>query len=96
MGYGAIAKAPYAWPGAKANAKLKGPVEAPPLPKDLIPVQLLQACPAGEMRQTAKAVAPGQSAPEQPCVPIAKAVPAATVKDLSAETKKAATRGSPL
>jgi hypothetical protein len=75
MGYGAIAKPPYAWPGAKPNEKLAGPVEAPPVPVNLLPVQLLKPCPAGQMRPATKAALPGQPVVEAPCVPIAKAAP---------------------
>jgi hypothetical protein len=70
VGFGTTRKAPYAWPGAKANAKLEGPVEAPPLPKNLLPVQLLAACPAGQMRMAGPAALPGEVAKVQPCVPI--------------------------
>jgi hypothetical protein len=73
MGYGPLRKPPYAWPGAKPNQKLAGLlVEPPPVPKDLLPVQLLQPCPAGQMRAAAPPVLPGQVAPPRPCVPIAK------------------------
>jgi hypothetical protein len=77
MGYGPIRKPPYAWPGAKANGKLAGPVEAPPLPANLLPVQLLKACPAGQMRPAAKVALPGEAVVVAPCVAIAKAVIAA-------------------
>jgi hypothetical protein len=70
MGYGPIRVAPYAWPGSKSNEDLKGAIEAPPLPADLRPTQLLQPCPAGQMRKAAPPVLPGQAAPPQPCVPI--------------------------
>jgi hypothetical protein len=77
MGYGPIRKPPYAWPGAKANEKLAGPVEPPPLPPSLIPVQLLKPCPAGQMRSAVKPALPGERAPVAPCVPMAKATPIA-------------------
>ncbi len=70
MGFGSTRKVPYAWPGAKANAKLAGPVEPPPLPKNLLPVQLLAACPAGQMRMAGRVALPGEVAEVQPCVPI--------------------------
>lgn len=69
MGYGTTRKAPYAWPGAKPNAILAG-LDAPPVPASMMPTQLLQPCPAGQMRQPAPAALPGQPAPAQPCVPI--------------------------
>jgi hypothetical protein len=72
MGYGTTAKPPYAWPGAKPNKELAGPVPIPPLPQDLRPVLLLAPCPAGQMRMAGPPVLPGQTAPVQPCVPIAK------------------------
>jgi len=73
MGYGPLRKPPYAWPGAKPNEKLVGLlVEPPPVPKDLLPVQLLHPCPAGQMRAAAPPVLPGERAPERPCMPIAK------------------------
>jgi hypothetical protein len=78
MGYGGIAKPPYAWPGAKANQKLSGVVEAPPLPSNLVPVQLLQPCPAGQMRSAAR---PAQPALVPPCQAITKAIPAPVVKN---------------
>jgi len=75
MGYGTLRKAPYAWPGAKENAKVAGLVEPPPLPPSLIPVQLAKPCPAGQMRPATKPALPGEAAAVQPCVPIAKATP---------------------
>ena len=70
MGYGPIRVAPYAWPGSKSNGELKGAIEAPPLPVDLRPTQLLQPCPSGQMRKAGPPVLPGQTAAPQPCVPI--------------------------
>ncbi len=76
MGYGTITKPPYAWPGAKPNAKLAGAVEAPPVPGNMLPVLLLKPCPAGQMRPAGKPALPGQPVVETPCVPIAKATSA--------------------
>ena len=77
MGYGEIRVAPYAWPGSKTNEKtnegLKGTVEAPPLPADLRPNPVLQACPAGQMRPAGSQALPGQAATPHPCVPIVPA-----------------------
>jgi hypothetical protein len=75
MGYGELRAPPYAWPGAK-QVKEAGVVAPPPLPVNLQPVLLLEPCPAGQMRQPAPKVLPGEVAPPQPCVPIAKALPA--------------------
>ena len=75
MGYGPIRTPPYAWPGAKANEKLAGAVEAPPLPPSLLPAQLLKPCPAGQMRPAAKPALPGETAPVPSCVPMARATP---------------------
>src|SRR6185437_15291158 len=50
MGYGTVRKAPYQWPGSKQNTKLADAEDAPPPPADLLPVQLLSPCPAGQMR----------------------------------------------
>ena len=74
VGYGAVLKAPYAWPGGRPNPSLTAVVQPPPVPENLRPVLLLQPCPAGQMRRAAPPVLPGQVAPEQPCVPIAKAI----------------------
>jgi hypothetical protein len=74
MGYGELRQPPYAWPGAK-QVQEAGVVPPPPLPVNLRPVLLLPACPAGQMRQVAPKVLPGEVAPPQPCVPIAKALP---------------------
>lgn len=79
MGYGPIRVAPYAWPGSKINEDLKGSVEAPPLPADLRPTLLLQPCPPGQMRPSGPPVLPGQTAPPQPCMPIATAEAASRV-----------------
>jgi hypothetical protein len=67
MGYGPIRVAPYAWPGSRDNAELKGVVEPPPLPTNLRPALLLQPCPAGQMRT---AVLSGETATQHPCTPI--------------------------
>jgi hypothetical protein len=76
VGYGDIKDAPYVWPGAKRNAHIAGIYDPPPTPKNLLPVQLLPACPKGEMRRPAPSALPGQEAPDQPCVPITKALQA--------------------
>lgn len=75
MGYGDLRAPPYAWPGAK-QVQEAGIVPPPPVPVNLRPVMLLPPCPAGQMRQPAPKVLPGEVAPPQPCVPIAKALPA--------------------
>jgi len=75
MGYGELRAPPYAWPGAKQAKVQAGSVVPPPLPVNLRPVLLLEPCPAGQMRQSAPKVLPGEVAPPQPCVPIAKAQP---------------------
>jgi hypothetical protein len=67
VGYGPIRVAPYAWPGSKNTEEVKGAVEAPPLPADLRPAQLLPPCPPGQMRMP---VLPGQTAASHPCMPI--------------------------
>jgi hypothetical protein len=72
VGYGQTLKAPYAWPGSKANATLAGVITPPPIPKNLMPVQLLKPCPAGMMRRPGPVSLPGQVAPDQPCISIAK------------------------
>jgi hypothetical protein len=77
MGYGETMKPPYAWPGSRENAALKGPVTPPPLPPSLRPVTLLQPCPAGQMRPPGKTPLPGENLPPPPCVPIGKALPGA-------------------
>jgi len=74
MGYGELRAPPYAWPGAKQVQVAAGPVVPPPIPVNLRPVMLMPACPAGQMRQPAPKVLPGEVAPPQPCVPIAKAM----------------------
>ena len=87
MGYGTTRVAPYAWPGAKANASL---ANVPSVPANMLPMQLLKPCPAGQMRRPAPKVLPGQPVPEQPCVAIA------TVKQSSAPAAKAdAAKGPP-
>ena len=74
VGYGPIRVAPYAWPGSRVNEDLKGEVSgSPPLPVDLRPTLLLQSRPAGQMRPAGPPVLPGQTAPPQPCMPIAAA-----------------------
>jgi hypothetical protein len=71
VGYGALLARPYGWPGSKANAALTGPVQPPPLPANLRPVQLLAPCPAGQMRKAATARLPGELVTDAPCAPIA-------------------------
>jgi len=75
MGYGDLRAAPYAWPGAK-QVQQAGVVLPPPVPVNLRPVMLLAPCPAGQVRTPAPKVLPGEVAPPQPCVPIAKVIPA--------------------
>jgi hypothetical protein len=77
FGYGTALKAPYAWPGSKENMASKGPIQAPPLPADLRPTQLLTPCPAGMMRPAGPTVLPGQKAVAQPCAPIRAVTPPA-------------------
>jgi hypothetical protein len=87
MGYGDLRAAPYAWPGAKQGKILAGPVTPPPVPVNLRPVMLLAPCPAGQMRTPAPKVLPGEVAPPQPCVAIAKALPSqASAKPVSSTT----------
>jgi hypothetical protein len=69
VGYGSSHAAPYAWPGARPNDQLAG-VAAPPVPTSMLPVQLLQPCPSGQMRPPAPRALPGQTAQVMPCVPI--------------------------
>jgi hypothetical protein len=83
MGYGPIRVAPYAWPGSRENAELKGAVEPPPLPENLRPAQLLQPCPVGQMRAAAGPALPGQPAPQRPCVAITKTETAKTTQTQS-------------
>ncbi|HEV2576531.1 MAG TPA: hypothetical protein VGU25_04915 [Acidobacteriaceae bacterium] len=90
MGYGTVRKAPYQWPGARANTKLADD-DAPPPPADLLPTQLLSPCPAGQMRKPAPPVLPGQTAPAQPCVPIKAATQ--TASSANPIAKDAATAG---
>jgi len=68
VGYGAMLKAPYAWPGSKVNPSLAASV--PPVPANLQPVLLQAPCPAGQMRKPGPVPLPGEKAVEQPCVPI--------------------------
>jgi hypothetical protein len=75
MGYGPIRVAPYAWPGSRDNAELKGTVGPPPLPTNLRPALLLQPCPAGQMRT---AVLSGETAAQHPCTPIPSSQAATT------------------
>jgi hypothetical protein len=91
MGYGTVRKAPYQWPGSRQNTKLAEAEDAPPPPTDLLPVQLLSPCPAGQMRKPAPQALPGQTAQVQPCVLIKAAVqaPSKTVAS-TADAKKTA------
>jgi hypothetical protein len=77
MGFGDLLHPPYAWPGSRENAALKGPVAAPALPSNLRPVSLLQPCPPGQMRTPGKTPLPGENLPPQGCVPLQKAIPGA-------------------
>jgi hypothetical protein len=84
MGYGPVRKSPYVWPGAKPNAAIAG-VDVPPVPESMLPTLLLKPCPAGQMRKPAPRVLPGQTAPDQPCIPIV------TVKTGAASANPSAT-----
>jgi hypothetical protein len=100
VGYGTVRDAPYAWPGSKPNAILKGLVAVPPTPKSLRPVMLLSACPTGEMRQPLPdgfAALPGAQIPDQPCVPIGGVIKGAgsTVADKGRQTGSAAPAAAP-
>ena len=97
VGYGETLKPPYAWPGSRENASLKG--APPPLPANLRPVILLQPCPPGQMRMPGRTPLPGENLPPQPCVPIQKALPgvgAPKVADTKTpDTKTASAPASP-
>jgi len=95
VGYGETLKPPYAWPGSRENAALKGPVTAPPLPASLRPVVLLQPCPPGQMRMPGKTPLPGENLPPQPCVPISKALPGTGAPKAVADTKPSASPSTP-
>ena len=43
MGFGAVTKPPYAWPGAKLQAS-KGAADAPPLPESMMPTVVSAIC----------------------------------------------------
>jgi len=75
IGYGETLKPPYAWPGSRENAELKGSVAPPPLPDSLRAVSLQEPCPAGQMRMPAKASSQGEIAQAQPCVPMKRPPP---------------------
>jgi hypothetical protein len=90
VGYGTGTKAPYTWPGGRPNAVLATTFTPPPTPENLRPVMLLAPCPTGEMRRAAPAVLPGQTAPDQPCIPIPKSLPVQT-----AATPKGSTTPAP-
>jgi hypothetical protein len=83
IGYGETLRPPYAWPGSRENAALKGPIAPPPLPVSLRPVTLLQPCPPGQMRMPGKTPLPGEDLPPQPCVLIQKALPGAGAPKLA-------------
>ena len=91
MGYGELRKAPYAWPGSKEGKVETGAVAPPPLPANLRPVTLLTPCPTGQMRMPAPKVLPGEVAPPQPCVPIAKAL---AVRNDASKAAPASSAGS--
>lgn len=79
MGYGETLKPPYAWPGSKENAALKGSLLPPALPPSVRAVTLLQPCPAGQMRMPGRTSLPGENLAPQPCVAITGALPAVAV-----------------
>lgn len=87
VGYGETTRSPYTWPGSHVNQQIAG-IEAPPVPTNLQPTLLMKACEKGEMRMPAPPVLPGQVAPPQPCVSIARAE--AARKALSASTASVA------
>ncbi len=95
VGYGATLKAPYVWPGGRPNTVLATTFEPPPLPPNLRPVMLLSPCPAGQMRKPAPPVLPGETAPEQPCIPIAKALPVQTATSTKSDSGGNATPPAP-
>ncbi len=93
VGYGETLKPPYAWPGSRENVALKGPVPPPPLPASVRPVTLLEPCPPGQMRLAGGPAVPGGNQPPQPCVSIAKAIPATAAAPRP--TQPASTNASP-
>jgi hypothetical protein len=50
FGYGKLRVEPYAWPGAKPNARLANTIAPPPLPKNLQPTLAVVTCPKGQSR----------------------------------------------
>ena len=72
VGYGAILKAPYEWPGAKQTVVAAGKIP-PPMPANLRPTLLLSPCPTGQMRPVGPRPLPGEPALVEPCIPIAQA-----------------------
>lgn len=90
IGYGETLRPPYAWPGSRENAALKGPMPPPPLPPSIRPALLLQPCPAGQMRLAGKAPLPGENAPVQPCVPIQQGLQAENAAKAAAAQKASA------
>ena len=96
VGYGGVLKAPYVWPGGRANSALAGAfVQPPPTPANLKPVLLLPPCPEGQMRKPAAAVLPGQEAVEQPCVLIPKGAPTKSGATAKSAAVPAAATASP-
>ena len=69
FGHGTTSRAPYAWPGSKVAVD-EAAAQPPPLPVDVQPALALAPCPTGMMRPASPPVLPGQTASEQPCVPI--------------------------
>jgi hypothetical protein len=94
VGYGTLRVAPYQWPGSRPNEKLADVVAPPPIPVDLRPVMLLSPCPKGQMRKPAPPVLPGQTAPPQPCVPIAQVQAAMKAKSAATFAVSAAPASS--
>ena len=93
MGYGNTSRPPYMWPGAKPNKVLAEAAYAPPVPKVLLPVQLMKPCPTGYMRPAGAALLPGEAPVEQPCVAIPKAT-ALTVTASARRVPPAATQST--
>ena len=98
VGYGKTLKAPYVWPGGRANEALAGAfVQPPPIPVNLRPTLLQPACPAGQMRKAAAPVSgaagsAGETTSVQPCVSISKGKP--TVSEPAPKAADAATAGT--
>ncbi len=78
VGYGASARAPYAWPGSKDDKAVAGTsASTPAIPVDMRPQLLLSPCPPGQMRTPGPKPLPGQVAAVQPCIAISKVIPPA-------------------